>query len=90
MSTLGAFFTAAAGPLAKRVLSALGIGVVSFVGVDVAVSGMLDAARSSWAGLPGDVAAYVAYAGGNHAMAIIAGAITARVALMSFKRLQLL
>jgi hypothetical protein len=88
--SLGAFLSAAAGPLVKRALGALGIGVVSYVGVEVAVDTMLGAARSAWQGMPADIAAYMAYCGANQALGIIAGAIVARVALSSLKRLALL
>jgi len=90
VGTLGAFLTAVSGPLAKRVLAALGFGVVSYVGLDVAVSSALSAAQASWAGMPSDVAAYVAYGGGGTALSIICGGITGRVAFMSLKRLSLL
>jgi hypothetical protein len=90
MSTLGALLTAAAGPLAKRVMTALGFGVVSFVGVDLAVSGLLSQAQAAWGGMSGDVAAYVALSGANTGLSILAGAIVGRVALTSLKRFMLL
>lgn len=90
MSTLGGFLAAAAGPIAKRVLSSIGIGVVTYAGVDLAVNALLSQAKSAWAGTVGDVAAYVAMSGANQALSIIAGAIAARVAFMSLKRLALL
>lgn len=88
--TMGAFLAAAAGPLAKRVMSALGFGVVTFVGVSAALNQVLDLARSAWAGIPGDIAVYIAMSGANTALAIIAGAAVTRVALMQLKRLALL
>jgi hypothetical protein len=90
MSTLGLFLAAAAGPIAKRVLTSLGIGVVSFVGLDLAVGGALESARTAWSGLPSDVAAYLAVAGVGQALAIVCGGITARVAVITLKRLALL
>lgn len=85
--SLGAFLTAAAGPLAKHVLKALGFGLVTYVGVELAVDGALSYARSAWSGIGGDLAGYLAYCGANQALGIIAGAIITRVALVSFKRL---
>jgi hypothetical protein len=85
-----AFLLAIAGPLARKVMFSLGIGVVAFVGLDLAVSGMLDAARAAWAGMAGDIAAYLAIAGVHKAMAIIGGAITARIAMVAMKRIAVL
>lgn len=90
MSTLGSMLQAAAGPLARRALQALGIGVLTYVGVDTALGALLSTARTSWTGMSADVAAYVAMAGGNTALSIIAGALVARITLISLKRLTLL
>lgn len=90
MSTIGAFLTAAAGPLAKRVMTALGVGVVTYVGLDLAVGGLLAAARDSFNGMPADVMAYLAYARVPTAFAIVAGGITARLTLHSLKSFTLL
>lgn len=90
MNTLGAFLAAAVGPLAKRVLTALGFGVVSFAAVQAAIGGLLNQAQSAWGGLAGDTAAYLALGGYNTALSILGGALTARVALMVLKRLQVL
>ena len=40
MATMGAFFQAAVGPIVKRGLQAVGVGVVSFVGVEAALQGL--------------------------------------------------
>ena len=90
MSTWGGFLALAIGPLAKRALSALGVGVVTFTGVNLAVSGLLEGARDSWAGMPADVAAYLAFGGFNTALSIICGGITARVTMIALKRFALL
>jgi len=90
MGGVGAFLVALAGPLARKVLLSLGIGVVTMVGVDQALGAMLGAARAAWAGVPGDVAGLLNLAGCGTAMAMISGAITARVALIPLKKLDLL
>lgn len=88
--SLGAFLTAAAGPLAKRVVTALGFGVVTLVGADVAIGGLIASARDAYTGLPADVLAYCAYGGLGTALSIIAGAFTTRIALLALKSYQLL
>lgn len=80
---------ALAGPLARQVMISLGLAVVTFTGVDFALSALLDAARSAWAGsLSADVAAYVAMTGTNTGLGMIAGAMTARVAMLATKSLR--
>ncbi len=87
---LGAFLVGLSGPIVKTALRALGIGVVTAVGVDVALSGLLGAAKDAWSGLPGAVAAYVSIAGVNTGIALIAGAMVARVAMIPLKTMRLL
>lgn len=84
---LAGFFMAIAGPVARKVMLALGIGFLTFQGVDVAVSGALNAAKSSFGGVTGDVAQLIAMSGINWAFGIIAGSITAGVTMMVFSRL---
>lgn len=85
---LGAFLLALAGPLAKQVLVALGLSIVTYVGVDVAVNNVLAQARANWAGgLAGDAAALIAMSGCNTALSIIAGGIVGRITMLALKRL---
>ncbi len=90
MSTLGAFLTAAAGPIAKKVLTSLGIGVVSFVGLQALLSELLGFAKDAWGGMPAIAAAYMAIGGANTAISIIAGALITRVSLVALRKLDLL
>lgn len=73
-------------PLVWRVLGALGIGVVVYQGVDSTVQAGLQYAQTSWQGFGGDAAQLVALTGINTALGIIAGGISARVALLILKR----
>ncbi len=84
---LAGFLMAIAGPLARKVMLALGIGFLTFQGVDAAVSGALNAAKSAFGGLTGDIAQLIAISGINWAMGIIAGSITAGVTMMVFSRM---
>ncbi|WIT11127.1 DUF2523 family protein [Paucibacter sediminis] len=90
MAGFGSFVMAMAAPVARQVMTALGFGVVSFIGVDLAVSGLLDQARANWSSMGAGVAAYVALSGANHGLSLVAGAIVGRVALIPLKRMQLL
>lgn len=91
MSTLSALLMSLAGPLAKQALIALGFSVVAYVGLDLALGALLNAARAAWSGsLSGDVAAYVAMSGANTGLSLIAGAMIGRVAMFATKALRLL
>lgn len=90
MIGLGTWLVALAGPIARRVLASLGLGVVTYVGMDTAISGLLAQARAGWGSMGGEVASYVAMTGANVALSLIAGALMGRVGLMVLKRMTLL
>jgi len=87
-----ALLVALTGPIARQVLVSLGIGLVTYAGVDLAVSSMLGQAKAAWNAGPGSSAAaaaqLIAMAGGNTALGIIAGGITARVTMLVLKKFQ--
>ena len=87
MGGLAAFLMALIGPLARQALISLGIGLVTFVGVDAAVSGALSAAKGYMGQTPADIAAILARGGIFTAMSIIAGGISAGVSMMVLKRM---
>lgn len=78
-----------AGPLARQVMISLGLAVVTYTGVDLAVNGLLDAAKAAWTGsLSADVVSYLALSGVNTGLSLLAGAISGRVALFATKGLR--
>lgn len=90
MSGLGTFFAAIAGPVVKKALTALGIGIVSYAAISAALTAALSQAKTAWSGFGGDSLAIVELAGVSTAFSIIAGALIARVGLMQLKRLELI
>lgn len=90
MGGLAAFFVGLAAPAVKRVLAALGIGLVSYAAVSTALNAALAAARAAWAGFGGDALSIVQLAGVGEAASILAGALTARVGLMVLKKFEVL
>lgn len=76
-------------PLVTRVLSSLGVGTVTYVGAESALSGAFAAAKGAVAGIGGAVAQILAMAGFFDAMAITAGGITSALAWMVLKRFAL-
>ena len=81
--TLWSFLLAAVGPLAMRVLSALGISVLTFVGVESVVDQLIAYVTGAWGGLPGDAALLLGLAGLGEGMGVVLGAITSRLAIWS-------
>lgn len=76
-----AFLAAAVGPLAIRVLVALGFAAVSFAGVTTAFQGLTTYAQSQWAGLPAAVLQLASLFAVPQALGIIFGAMAARIGL---------
>ena len=56
MVQAGTWLVSLAGPIARQVLISLGVGVVTFVGLQAAVSSGLGAAKAALSGLPADAA----------------------------------
>ena len=90
MANLGAFFVALAGPVVKKAMTALGIGIVSYAAISTALTSALGAAKSAWSGFGGDSLALLELSGVSTALSIVAGALIARVALMQLKKLELI
>lgn len=83
----GAFFGVIAGPLARRIMFALGVGVLTMVGLE-AVSGTVQSAISSgWSGLAADTYQVLALGGFVDAVAYWLAAVSAAVAWLSLSRL---
>jgi hypothetical protein len=74
-------------PLAKRVLIALGIGTISYVGIDAVMTGVISAITSSLGGLSSDIINILAMGGFTTAISIILGGVAARISMMTLKKL---
>lgn len=85
--TIATFLAQAVGPLAKRVLVALGIGTVTYAGLDVAFGAARDLVVSNYGQMSGDVANLVSLAGVGQAIGIILGALAARVGMAALSHL---
>lgn len=87
---LGTFLVAIAGPVVRKALTSLGIGIVSYAALSGVLNSALNAAKGSLAGFGGDAASIVQLSGAFEALSIIAGAMIARLAMMQLKRLEIL
>lgn len=72
------------GALAKRVLSALGIGWVSFEGISQLAAQVKDQVAGMWGQIPADMLAVLTMSGFGVAFGIILAALTYRAAMASF------
>lgn len=77
---------ALAGPLVKRVLIALGVGVVSFTGLTLLANQVRDQVLANLSGLTGDAYQVIAMSGAFEAIGILLGALSARAVLMAMER----
>lgn len=92
MGGLGTFLVALAGPIARRVLISLGIGLVTYTGLSLAIDSILGQAKAQWTsglgGFGGQIGQLVAMAGGNTALSILAGAVITRVSMVVLKKFE--
>ena len=87
ITNLWTWIAVAVGPLAKRVLIALGIGWVSYSGLTLVFNQVKDAIVANLGQMTGAVAQMVNYFGFLDAIGIVLAGLLARVALMSYSRL---
>lgn len=83
---LAAWLLALAGPLVKKVLVALGVGVISYAGLAMIGSQVQSAVLSSWGGVGGSALQIMSLAGIPESIGITLGALNARIALIAVQR----
>lgn len=87
MGNWAVFLTALAGPIAKRVMLALGLSVVTYAGIQGLVVGLLAEGKGALQGLPADVIGLLGLSGLWVALGMVAGAILGALALIPLKRI---
>lgn len=83
----GVFFAAIVGPLARKVLSALGMGIITITGWAAFQNQVKNAVTSAFGGIGGETLQLVQLAGLYDAIGITLGALTMLGTLIAFKRL---
>lgn len=76
-------------PLVSRVLAALGMGTVTYVGADSALQGALGSIKAAVSGVAGEVLQILAISGMFDALAITSGGLVSGLAWMVMKRFAL-
>jgi len=79
--TLAAFLMSVIGPLVIQGLIAIGVGVLTVTGVDVAVNQAVSWLTTAVGGMPANMVNVLAMGGVFQGMSYIVGAFTARVAM---------
>lgn len=87
MPTIAAFLAAAVGPLAKRVLIALGFGIISYTALTALVASVVTQAQTAWGGVAGAALQLSTLGGIPQVLGIITGALVARVAFKAVGQL---
>jgi len=82
-----AWLLAIAGPLAIRVLSALGIGFVTYGGLTLVANQVRDQVLSGLSGLSGSAYQVIAMTGIFESIGIMLGALSARATLMAISKI---
>lgn len=87
MSTFSQLMVSLAGPVVKKALTAIGVGVVSYAAVQTVFSAAQSALLTSYGQISADIVGPLNMAGFGQAVGIVLGAMSARVSLMVVKRL---
>lgn len=87
MSNFGSFLVALAGPVARRVMISLGLGVVSYGGLTLIATQIKDAVIANYSAISGQVFDLLNLIGLGQAIGILIGAIIARVAFAAVSRI---
>lgn len=89
MDTLAEWLARISWPLITRVLTAAGIGTVTYTGASTALNTALGSVKTALAGIGGDVLQLLAMAGFFEAMSITAGGIVSGLSWLVLKRFAL-
>lgn len=87
MTALGQLLIALATTIPGKVLTALGIGWLTFTGVTAAASTIRDSVLAAWGGIPGAVAQIFSLGGVDEAVGVVLGAYVAKAALAAIPKL---
>jgi len=83
ISSALSWLVVAIGPLAKKLLVALGIGTITYTGFDAAFGALRDQVISNYGSMPANVAGIISLTGLGQALGIILGAMAGRVGLVA-------
>lgn len=77
-------------PIAKKVLAALGVGIVTTVGFDLAIDALTGYINNNLSGVPADILGLASMMGIPDAIGIMLGGISSAATLMAVKKFDIL
>lgn len=89
MDSIGTWLASITWPLVSRVLTAIGLGSVTYVGADSALTSALEAAKAGFSGMTADILSILVIAGFFDAMSIMSGGLVSGLAWMAMKKFAL-
>ena len=90
MSSFGLYLASVSTPIAQRVLTGLGFGVVTYVGLDLVMTEIQAGVLGYWAMIPPTASMLLGLAGVPTAMGIVLGAFVTRFSMLQLKALSLI
>lgn len=84
---IAAFLIAMVRPLLAKIFVSIGMGVITYVGVQAAFDKVVNMAASSFSAIPPEASAIMGLAGADTAIGIILGACSYVVGLMAMSRI---
>lgn len=89
MDSIAGWLASISWPLISRALVALGIGTVTYTGVNTAVTGAFDSAKVLFSGMTAEVLQLLAKAGMFEAMSIMSGGVISGLAFLVLNKFAL-
>jgi hypothetical protein len=86
---MGKWLVGLAWPAISRILGALGIGTVTYLGIEALVDSAISQAQSSLTGMAPDIIALLSMAGFVTSLSIMSGAMVTSLTLVAMKRFSL-
>lgn len=90
MASLAAVLTKVSGPVVKKALSSLGMGVVSYAAINAALQAVISSATGAYNSMAGDAANLLNMAGFGTAFGIILGAMISKLTYAQLNKIQVL
>lgn len=90
MASLGAYLDSISLPLVQKVLVGLGIGVVTYTGLQAAFNQAQTLIIANYNSVPAQIAALFYLAGFNYAFGLVLSAMSMRVAMTVVKKFQVI
>jgi len=87
LANIAIWLMALIGPLAKKVLQVLGVGVVTYGAMTTLVNSLIGHAQSNWGAMAGSALQIASLGGIPEVLGIVTGAVLARVSFLVVGRL---